>query len=422
MTLPLLQCLNRKNNMRFFDRESRSGRSALWLAIILFLLSFGLGVLVGNVWGIRKQITSDDGNIEIVKVLNLYAKSRSDSVDFNQFWDLWNLVKEKYVAQPVDDVKLFYGAMQGLVSGLEDPYSAFFPPKKAEEFAKDLSGEFEGIGAEIGMQKNQLTIIAPLPSSPAEKAGLKAGDKIYAIDGKETFNLSLDEAISAIRGPKGTQVKLTISHDGLEEVEEITVTRDVIVVPTVIWEMKEDKFAYLRISYFNEKTGIEFDKAVKKIQAKNPQGIILDLRGNPGGYLETAVSVASEWVKNGLIVKEKSSQGEGGKYYSVGKHNFVGFPTVVLVDGGSASGSEIVAGALQDYKLAKIVGQKTYGKGSVQDFEVLSDGSALKLTIARWHTPNDRQIEGDGIQPDIVLDKMFEEIKKWFVGKLKIRR
>ena len=310
------------------------------------------------------------------------------------------------------DVDLFYGSLQGIVDSLGDPHSSYFPPQPAKEFAEGLSGAFEGIGAEIGIRNDQLIVIAPLPESPAQQAGLKPGDKVLAINGEETMGIALDKAVSKIRGPKGTQVKLTITRDGLKEAQDITVTRDTIKVPTVTWEMKDGRVAYLRIGYFNEQTWTQFDKAVKEILAEAPEGIALDLRSNPGGFLDTAVRVASEWVESGPIVKEKFVQDKKNEYITQGQHRFKGIPTVILVDEGTASGSEIVAGALQDYGIAKLVGKKTFGKGSVQDFEVLPDGSALKLTIARWYTPNDRQIDQKGIDPDVIIEgEMFEKKK-----------
>lgn len=377
------------------------------LFVILFLLTFILGFFVGTASSIKELVRGEDGNVEIAKVIDLYAKTRSEEISFDQFWKVWDLIKRRHFNQPVDEVDLFYGAISGLVEGLDDPYSVYMPPAQAEEFAKDLSGEFEGIGAEIGIRQDQLIIIAPLPGSPAEQSGLKPGDKIFAIDGEDTFNLSLDEAVLKIRGPKGTTVVLTISHDSFESVEEISVIRDVINVPTILWEMKENNIAYLRISYFNETTWKEFDKAVKEILQNNPDGIILDLRSNPGGFLETSVYVASEWVESGIIASEKYSDGRKKEYKSSGKHRFVEYPTVVLVDEGSASGSEIVAGALQDYQVATLVGAQTYGKGSVQDLDIFSDGSALKLTIAKWFTPFDRQIDEEGIMPDVIVEEMF---------------
>ncbi|MBD3311463.1 MAG: PDZ domain-containing protein [Candidatus Magasanikbacteria bacterium] len=377
------------------------------IPVSLAILTFGFGLLVGLSWNNDQKIINDDGSVEVAQVLNLYKNGKSDELDFDQFWELWDKIKEKYVVQPVNDEDLYYGAMEGLVSGLKDPYSVYFRPKKAEEFVKDLAGEFEGIGAEIGIRNEQLTIIAPLPDSPAEKSGLQAGDKVYAIDGEDTFELSLDEAVSKIRGPKGSEVVLTVSHDGYDEIEEVSIVRDTINVPTVSWEQKENDLYYLRISYFNEDTWTEFDKAVREIIMNSPKGVILDLRSNPGGFLQTSVDVAGEWVESGVIVRERYSDGRVNEYKSRGKHRFADIPTVILVDGGTASGSEIVAGALQDYSLATIVGVQTFGKGSVQDFETLSDGSALKLTVARWYTPNDRQIDEEGIMPDVIVEEMF---------------
>jgi len=390
--------------------EKNQSRKRIWLVIVLAIFCLSSGIYVGRVWEIKQSI-SGKGSVDITKVIELYSKSRSTEVSFEQFWNVWNKVKEKYVEQPVNDTDLFYGAVEGMVAGLNDPYSVYFPPKKATEFANDLSGKLEGIGAEIGIKEKQLIIIAPLPKSPAESAGLKAGDKIYAIDKQETSSLTVDEAVSKIRGPEGTEVTLTISHNGLTSVQDIKIKRAKITIPSVAWEMKENNLAYLRISYFNDNTWVEFDKIVNEILLKLPKGVILDLRSNPGGYLDTSVDVASEWVKEGVIVKEKFSSTKENTYQTSGTHRFLNIPTIILVDEGTASGSEIVAGALQDYGLAKLVGAKTYGKGSVQDFEVLPDGSALKITVAKWYTPKDRQISKLGIIPDVILDKMVEEIK-----------
>ena len=380
--------------------------------IVNIFLAFALGYFIGTAKTIQRSIVSEQGNIEINKVLDLYGKSRSSSVNFDQFWKVWDMVKKNHVHQPVDEVKLFYGAIEGLVAGLEDPYSVYFPPKKAEEFASDLSGKFEGIGAEIGKKDDIISIISPLPGSPAEKAGLKIGDKIYAIDGKSIRGFSTDEAVKLIRGAHGTEVTLTIASLNSEKTRDVVLKRDKIVVPTVVWEKKEKAIAYMRIAYFNDETSSQFRKAVNEIIAFKPKGIILDLRSNPGGYLTTSVEVASEWVKEGVIVKEKFNDKTEKEYSSVGSHVFAEIPTLVLVDDNTASGSEIVAGALQDYGLGKLIGKKTFGKGSVQNLEPLSDGSALKLTIANWFTPKDRAIDKLGITPDYVLEETVKEDAK----------
>jgi len=395
--------------MEEYLQQLKKKRGALWLAIILIILAFVIGLFLGGIWNIQKAVLNEDGSVNISKVLDIYSQTRSEEVEFDQFWDIWDMIKEKYVEQPVADVDLFYGALQGLVQGLDDPNSIYFPPQQATEFAEGLSGEFEGIGAEIGIKDKQLIIVAPLPGAPAEQAGLQPGDKIYAIDGEDAFGIALDEAVSKIRGPKGTEVKLTISHDGLEKIEEVSIVRETINIPTIAGEMQEGDIAYLRISYFNEDTWSEFDKTIRELLAESPQGFILDLRSNPGGFLETSVSVASEWVDTGLIVTEKFSDGTENSYKTRGKHRLSHLPTVVLIDEGTASGSEIVAGALQDYDLATIVGAQSYGKGSVQDFELLNDGSALKLTVAYWYTPAGRQIQDEGIAPDVIVEEMFVE-------------
>ncbi|MFZ2189622.1 MAG: S41 family peptidase [Candidatus Magasanikiibacteriota bacterium] len=390
--------------------DNQRSRFGLYLGITSYILVLAFGLFLGRTWKVKEQVVDDTGQVEISKVLNLYSKSHSGEADFSQFWNIWDLLKEKYVSQPISEKDLYYGAIRGLVSGLNDPYSVYFPPKEAEEFAKDLSGEFEGIGAEIGLRDGQLIVVAPLKGSPAEIAGLRPGDKIFAIDGEETINLGVDEAVKKIRGPKDTSVKLTISHVGAETFEDISIVRNVITVPSVEWSMKENNIVYLRISFFNQDTWQEFDKAVKEFTAQSPKGLVLDMRSNPGGYLDSAVAITSEWVKEGTIVSEKFNNQEENKYPTEGKHRLAGIKTIVLVDEGTASGSEILAGALQDYGLATVVGKKTFGKGSVQDFQALPDGSAIKITVAKWFTPNGRQIDETGIMPDIIIEEMFTDV------------
>jgi carboxyl-terminal processing protease len=380
------------------------------ISTLVACIIFVGGMYVGMMRGVSQSIIGESGEVDISKVIELYAKSRSPEVNFDQYWEIWDKVHANYVTQPVNDVDLFYSSIQGLVNGLNDPYSIYFPPEKASEFAKDLSGKFGGIGAEIGLRDGVVTVIAPLKDSPAQKAGLKSGDKIFSIDGQDTFELSLDEAISKIRGEEGTSVVLGITTNGFETLREVTITRQIINVPTVEWKTQEGNIVYLRISYFNENTWTEFDKAVKEIVLSSPKGIILDMRNNPGGYLDASVKVAAEWVDGGVIVTERFNDGKEDAYdATLGKHRFAGIPTVVLIDEGTASGSEIVAGALQDYGIATIIGQTTFGKGSVQEFEILPDGSALKLTVAQWFTPKGRQINEKGIEPDQAIEEMFTQ-------------
>lgn len=376
-------------------------------AVLVF--TFALGFFGGSSYAVSSRITNESGQVEIARVIDLYSKTRSEEVSFDQFWDVWDLIHKNYVDQPVDDVTLFYGAIEGLVHGLGDPHSVYFPPTDAKEFADNLAGEFEGIGAEIGIRDEQLQVIAPLPDSPAQKAGLRPGDNIYAIDGEETQGLTVEKAVTKIRGPRGTEVVLTVSHDGFDAIEEVSIVRETIAIPTVVLEDEGDGIVYLRISHFNDDTFGDFNTMAKEIVSKDPKGIVLDLRSNPGGFLDSAVKVASEWVTDGLILKERFQDGNVQEYPTRGAHRLAGIPTVILIDEGTASGSEILAGALQDHGLATVIGRTSYGKGSVQNFEVLPDGSAIKLTIAKWLTPKERQIDGEGIAPDIDIEEMFVE-------------
>ena len=376
-------------------------------ALILVVLGFGTGWWFGTSHLVQEQITGEGEKVEIGKVINLYSRTRSSEVSFDQYWEVWRKVKEKYV-QPVDEVKLFYGSIQGMVNGLGDPYSAYFPPVEAEEFIRELSGEFEGVGMEVGMKKEQIIVVAPIAGSPAEKAGLRPQDAILMIDGKETFGLSLTEAVSKIRGPKGTTVKLTILPNGAKETREVSIERQAITIPSVTWKQEEGNIAYIRIGYFNDKTSVEFDAAVREIKrTMQPRGLVLDLRSNPGGILDESVYVAGAWLGDKVVVRERTADGNIKDIKGTGTAVFANIPTVVLVDEGSASAAEIVAGALQDYNAGRLVGKKTFGKGSVQDVEPLPDGSALKLTVATWLTPNNREINGKGIEPDQTVEKMF---------------
>jgi carboxyl-terminal processing protease len=296
---------------------------------------------------------------------------------------------------------LFYGSLQGLVASLNDPHSIFFPPKEAEQFNKDISGEFEGIGAEIGIKNNQLVVISPLSGSPAERAGLRAGDKILAIDKEITVGMDTFTAVTKIRGASGTPVVLSIGREKQLKPFDLKIVREKIVAPSFTYILKPNNIVYLRISQFNQDTIPLFDAALEKMP-KNIKGVVVDLRNDPGGYLQVAVQVASKWIPNGdMVVEEKGRVGILGSFTSLGSQPFLGKKTVVIINKGSASASEILAGALQDYKLATIIGETSYGKGSVQDLKTFDDGSSLKLTIAEWFTPLGRNINKEGIKPDI---------------------
>lgn len=374
--------------------------------LFVIIISFGIGYYAGEERGAQKAIGSGQVFGKESSPPPDYLKS---DVDFDVFWQVWKLLQQQYVDRPISETKLFYSALAGLVAGVGDPYTVFLDPKTANDFNQELSGSFEGIGAEIGLRDNKIVIIAPLPGTPAEKAGLRPKDHIVAIDDKDTAGMALDAAVAAIRGKGGTAVVLKIARNSTPEPFEIKIIRATIDIKSVEFAMKSAPssnradIAYIKISHFNEDTVNDFAAAVTKALGENPRAIILDLQNNPGGYLETAVDVASYWIKSGPIVKQQSHNEEDNEFPSRGKAVLEGFKTIVLVNAGSASASEIVAGALQDYGAATVIGEKTFGKGSVQELQSLPDGSAVKITVAKWFTPKGRSIEGGGIEPDVVV-------------------
>ncbi len=404
--------------------------SGIILILVLMLVCFGAGMYLAQKSEVMGALAKEEV-VYLGKLTGKYSQAEegvlAQDVDFSLFWNVWDLIKREYVDQDqINDKAMFYGAIKGMVAAVGDPYTIFMDPEMAREFEEDLAGSFEGIGAEIGIRDEILTIIAPLEGTPAERAGLQAGDKVYAIDGESTAGITVDAAVQKIRGPKDTEVVLTISRDGLDGAEEITIKRDVIVVKSVETEVKtvskgsaagegpeaaaaDEDIYVIRISNFNEDTSTLFSQTVNDILVKDPAGLILDLRNNPGGYLDTAIELASEWVEDGVVVTEQFSETKKNEYLARGRARLKGYPTVVLVNQGSASSSEILAGALKDYGLATIVGQKTFGKGSVQSLEKLSDGSSVKITVAKWLTPSGACINDEGITPDIEIDYTQED-------------
>ncbi len=396
-----------------------SARSPFKKYVAVFLIIALAGSFYGGFQVGRQQkeivTTSSENQEKGGEVSNLERPAPTylgKDVDFNLFWDVWRKVKSDYIKKDTADTKLFYGSLRGVVSALGDPYSEFFDPDMAKKFDESLSGTFEGIGAEIAVKNKQLVIVAPLPGTPAERAGLRAGDKILAIDKQSTADMSVDYAVSIIRGKGGTKVTLTMYHEGDKKEKIVEIIRENIVVASVTWEMKPNSIAYIKITHFNQDTEGKFSEAVQELLAKRPRGLILDMRNNPGGFLDTAVRVSSYWVEGQTVVIEKYDSKKSEEYKARGRASLKNMPTVVLVNEGSASAAEIVAGALQDYQKAKLVGRKTFGKGSVQTLQRLDDGSALKLTIAKWLTPKGRSINEEGIKPDIDVELKDEDVAK----------
>ena len=383
------------------------------ILVVVLLATFWGGFYAG-----RKNVAAA-GNVAKILAYSEEAKNSSiststdDTFDVNLYSEVWDTLKQNYVDKvKIKDKDLFYGSLKGLAASLGDPYTVFMDPKTAKDFSNDLAGTFEGIGAEVGMRNEIITVIAPLDGMPAQKAGIRSGDKIYAIDGKSTIGLTVDEAVKKIRGQKGTKVTLTILRGTGEKPKDIAITRDVIFVKSVKTELRKDGIFVIKVSNFNDDTKSLFDAAVNEVIIKNPKGILLDLRNNPGGYLDTAVSMASEWVEAGPVVVEQFSENKRNEYPSNGRARLKNFPTVVLVNGGSASASEILAGALRDYKKATLVGEQTYGKGSVQTLKDFSDGSSLKVTIAKWLTPAGDFINEKGIKPGVEIKLGQTDIDK----------
>ncbi len=332
--------------------------------------------------------------------------------NFDLFWEVWGQLEKKYVdKKKVDAQKMYYGAIKGMVASLEDPYTFFLTPDENKQTKDDLQGKFEGIGAQLGLKDNRITVIAPLKQSPAEKAGIRAGDFINQVDGNKTNGWTLPQAVSKIRGPKGTKVKLTLERNGKEF--SVVITRDQIIVASVELSF-EKNVALLKLNQFGENTNAEWDKAVSQIKtkwdSKEIKGMVLDLRDNPGGFLESSVYLASEFLPQGnLVVKQESTVNPSRDYLVDREGNLLDIPLVVLINKGSASASEILAGSLRDHKKAKLVGEKSFGKGSVQEAIDLNQGAGLHVTVAKWVLPNGDWINSKGIEPDIAVENKIPE-------------
>ena len=373
--------------------------------IIILLVIFAVGYALG-------QKDAQDA-IPLTQTL-IKQEPGVQKVDFSLFWDTWRIVEEKYAEkESLDKQNMVYGAIKGLVSSLKDPYSLFMDPKETAQFLEDMQGTFEGIGAEVGIRGGILTIIAPLKGLPAEEAGLRAGDKIIRIDNTLTNELTLDMAVRMIRGDKGTDVVLTVvrGNNGIDT-REITITRDRIDVPSVEWELKKEGIAYINLSQFSEDTEAEFKKISQEIIASNANKIILDLRNNPGGYLDTSIKIANYFLaENSLVaIEDFGGKKQNTEHRTRGKNNdLIDYQLVVLINQGSASASEILAGALRELRHVKLIGEKTFGKGSVQELTTLKYQSALRLTVAKWLTPNGINIHEQGLEPDIKIEILEED-------------
>lgn len=380
------------------------------VAILFFLL--------GWQWGHRDVLIKWQKYVPSVSVINR-EPPENINIDFKLFWDTWDLLSREYVdKKAIDPQKLFYGAISGMVAAVGDPYTVFLPPEAQKASKDDLNGSFEGVGMELGFNSDKrLVIIAPLDGTPASRAGLKAQDFIVKIDKKDATNLTLPEAVKLIRGIKGTEVTLTIFREGEDEPREVKLTRDTIVVKSVILSFKETeskkKIAYLKLTRFGERTKDEWNTAVSDILSSGTVGVVLDMRNNPGGFLDGAVFIASEFLENGDVVLQENQKGDRIPYKVTRRGKILKLSLVALINKGSASASEIVAGAMQDRKRAKLVGEKSFGKGTIQEAEELPGGTGIHITTAKWLTPLGRWVnDTEGLEPDVKIEVDKKNIDK----------
>ena len=354
------------------------------------------------------------GQGQLASIFSLFAAEPQASAEtsLDQFWEIWDLLDEKFAvgssSQQLTDEQKIQGAIEGLVDTYDDPYTVYLPPADTAAFTADISGEFSGVGMEVGIRENLITIIAPLPETPAEQAGLMAGDVIVRINDVSSEGMRIDEAVNLIRGEKGTVVELTIFREGEGEFLEIPVTRDTIAIPTVRTEQIDDVFI-ISLYSFNAIAEQKVKEALLELSQTDATKLVIDLRGNPGGFLESAVAIGSLFIPSGKVIVQESfvDESKNDIFRSRGRQAGIFTPEnlVVLVDGGSASASEILAGALKDHEVATVIGSQTFGKGSVQELVELADGSSLKVTIARWLTPNGTSISNGGLTPDIRISR-----------------
>ncbi len=378
------------------------------LVVVVALLLIG-GAFVFGMWvGIERR--SDLERLPFISGAQPVI-APAEAVNFSPFWEAWRLIEERFASENgIDRQAMVWGAISGMVKALDDPYTVFLPPKEQEAFTSEIKGEFGGIGAEIGMRKGILVVIAPLEGSPAEQAGIKAGDKILKIDETPTGDLTLEEAVRLIRGPKGTSVVLTILHKRGEDTNEVKVTRDTIRIPTLKAEARENGIFLIRLYNFNQGSVQAFRQAVRDFLVSGSDKLIVDVRNNPGGFLDAAVDIASWFLPEGTTVaREVFYDDREILYRSHGYGVLAEVPTVILINEGSASASEILAGALREERGIKLIGEKTFGKGSIQQVEPITADTALKVTIARWLTPKGVSISKEGLSPDIEVVPKEEE-------------
>lgn len=388
---------------------------ALIIAIFLMLVSFAGGIFAGINLPSNLSLPSTfspQTTTEIQATPGVTSTPVDRETLFRPFWQAWDLVHKQYVDQPVDDTTLMRGAISGMLSSLGDPNTAYMDPDQYQQANAPLEGSYEGIGAWVDTSGEFLTIISPMAGSPAEAAGLKSGDMIIAVDGTSFVGTDPTLVLRSVLGPAGSTVVLTIQREGEENPFDVSIVREEIVIPLVTSKMLDNNIAYLQIIQFGDKTEKDVRDALRELLKNNPRGLILDLRNDPGGFLDTAIGVVSQFIPDGVVMYEDHGNGERVTFTARAGGLATEIPLVVLVNEGSASASEITAGAIQDRGRGTLVGTTTYGKGTVQSWSTLvDDQGAIKVTIAHWLTPNERQIHGVGLTPDVEVQLTEEDIK-----------
>ena len=396
--------------MRYTLKVDTLSLRKLVLRVLAISLIFSLGYVLGS----KGYKVSQPSFLEF-KVDRSVPENKN--VDFSLFWKVWDTLGVSYYDKSkLNPSKMVEGAISGMVAAIGDPYTVYLPPEENKVVEEDLQGSFGGVGIQIGFKGKQLAVIAPLPDTPAEKAGVKAGDFILAIKDekkkidKTTGGMSLPEAVQIIRGPAGSEVTLTLLRDGQNEPIEVKLVRADIKVPSVVltFEGKNKDIAYLKLLKFGGETENEWNNAVSKIISNNTKGIILDLRNNPGGYLQGAVDIASDFLKLGTVVVSQEVNGKKDDFKTSRLPRLPRYPLVILVNEGSASASEILAGALRDQAEVKLVGKTTFGKGTIQEPKTINGGAGLHITIARWLTPKGEWVNEKGLKPDIEVDDKLD--------------
>ncbi len=390
------------NSLKIFQRN---------LVIFLLIVAAFYG---GHYYGKRGYAIEIKKNVPSIEIKN--RDDYPDEIDFARFWEVWDLVRNRHLERPHDPQKMLDGAIVGMVNSLGDPYTSYLPREINEMVLSSLDGEYQGIGAELGMREGHLVVVAPLDGSPAKAAGVMAGDRIVGIAGEDASGVTVAEAVARIRGDAGTEITLTLQRERGEPFD-VVIERGVITISSVSWEDKGDGTAYIRVSRFGGDTNSDWNRAVSEINVEMHEldALILDLRGNPGGYMDSAVHLAADFLEKGdVVMYQESDLGDLNAYKDNRVSSFERIPAIfVLLDGGSASSSEILAAALKENKedIVTIIGESSFGKGTIQDAKDFSDGSGLHVTIAKWLTPEKNWVHEEGIEPDIVVERTMEDFE-----------